>query len=317
MTDNGRTAYEQYIRNLKGLSESTLRAYSNDISSWIDFLNQQGIAVNEAGRDDARLYISTLSMRQLAASTINRSLSSLKSYYSFLEKRGDVEGNPFTAVRTMKKPAHLPVYLTNREVSILLDNVEGADFTACRDRALFELLYSTGCRVSELCHLSVESVASNRIMIRGKGGRQRYVFIGEKARQAVDDYLPFREERLIEKGLGGIRALILDEQGKGLTTRGVYYILQKYMRKSGLSRKIGPHAFRHAFATEILNEGADIRVVQEMLGHASLSTTQVYTHTGIERIRQVYRDAHPHGRRVMRKPENPGDRNREQRAGRS
>lgn len=301
MTDNGFHEYEQYIKNLKGLSESTLRAYSNDITAWIEFLNQQGLTVQNAGRDDARLYVSTLSMRQLAASTINRSLSSLKSYYNFLENRAEVKGNPFTGVRSMKKPAHLPVYLTNREVSIILEHVEGEDFTATRDRALFELLYSTGCRVSELCHLSAEAVASNRILIRGKGGRQRYVFIGEKARMALDDYLPFREERLIQKGLTDIRSLILDEQSKGLTTRGVYYILQKYMRKSGLSRKIGPHAFRHAFATEILNEGADIRVVQEMLGHASISTTQVYTHTGIERIRQVYRNAHPHGKRTLEK----------------
>lgn len=301
MTDNGLQEYEQYIKNLKGLSDSTLRAYSNDITAWLEFLNQQGVLVEEAGRDDARLYISTLSMRQLAASTINRSLSSLKSYYRFLENRDEVKGNPFTGVRSMKKPAHLPVYLTNREVSIILDHVEGNDFTAMRDRVLFELLYSTGCRVSELCHLTVEAVSSNRILIRGKGGKQRYVFIGEKARISLNDYLPFREERLIQKGLTEIRSLILDEQGKGLTSRGVYYILQKYMRKSGLSRKIGPHAFRHAFATEILNEGADIRVVQEMLGHASLSTTQVYTHTGIERIRQVYRNAHPHGKSSLDK----------------
>jgi integrase/recombinase XerC/integrase/recombinase XerD len=237
-------------------------------------------------------------MRQRSASTINRTLSSLKGYYAFLERRGEVKGNPFSAVRSMKKPSHLPVYLTNREVMILLDHVEGTGFAAQRDRALFELLYSTGCRVSELCSLKVEDVATERVLIRGKGGRQRFVFIGPAAREALKDYLPLRKERLDKKGLQQIRALILDERGQGLTTRGVYFILQKYMRKSGLNRKIGPHAFRHAFATEILNEGADIRVVQEMLGHSSLSTTQVYTHTGIERIRQVYRNAHPHGKRM-------------------
>ena len=289
--------YENHLRTLRGLSERTLRAYSNDIHSWLEFLNQQGLSENDAGRDEARMYISTLSMRQLAASTINRSLSSLKSYYSYLENRGTVEGNPFLGVRSMRKPATLPVYLTNREVSILLDHVQGDDFTAWRDRSLFEMLYSTGCRVSELCHLTARSLSSDRILIRGKGGKERYVFIGEKAREALSRYLPLREERLMQKGLTEIQSFILDERGRGLTTRGVYYILQKYMRKSGLNRKIGPHAFRHAFATEILNEGADIRVVQELLGHSSLSTTQVYTHTGIERIRQVYRNAHPHGKR--------------------
>ena len=290
--------YDEYIKTLKGLSESTRKAYRNDINGWLEFLETQNVAQEDAGRDDARLYISTLSMRRRSASTINRTLSSLKGYYGFLERRGVVDGNPFAAVRSMKKPAHLPVYLTNREVMILLDHVEGTGFASRRDRALFELLYSTGCRVSELCSLKVEDAASERVLIRGKGGRQRYVFFGRAARAALNDYLPLREEKLKKKGLQQIRALILDEQGQGLTTRGVYYILQKYMRKSGLNRKIGPHAFRHAFATEILNEGADIRVVQEMLGHASLSTTQVYTHTGIERIRQVYRNAHPHGRQI-------------------
>ena len=295
---DGLLEYDEYIKILKGLSESTRKAYRNDISGWLEFLKTQNLSQEEAVRDDARLYISTLSMRQRSAATINRTLSSLKSYYGFLERRGDVKGNPFTTVRSMKKPAHLPVYLTNREVMILLEHVKGTDFAALRDRSLFELLYSTGCRVSELCSLKVEDSVSDRILIRGKGGKQRYVFIGPAARDALTAYLPLREERLRKKGLQQIRALILDEQGQGLTTRGVYYILQKYMRKSGLNRKIGPHAFRHAFATEILNEGADIRVVQEMLGHASLSTTQVYTHTGIERIRQVYRNAHPHGKRV-------------------
>ncbi|QEN07898.1 tyrosine recombinase [Oceanispirochaeta crateris] len=291
--------YEHHLRALRGLSERTLRAYSNDISAWHEFLNEQGLNEIEAGRDDARMYISTLSVRQLATSTINRSLSSLKSYYSYLEKRNIVDGNPFLGVRSIKKPATLPVYLTNREVSILLDHVEGDDFTAQRDRSLFEMLYSTGCRVSELCHLTVQSVSTNRILIKGKGGKERYVFIGEKARHALELYLPLRSQRLIQCGLADIQSLILDERGQGLSTRGVYYLLQKYMRKSGLNRKIGPHAFRHAFATEILNEGADIRVVQELLGHASLSTTQVYTHTGIERIRQVYRNAHPHGKQAI------------------
>jgi integrase/recombinase XerC/integrase/recombinase XerD len=289
--------YDHYMRTLKGLSESTLRAYGKDISSWLDFLNQQGLCPEEAGRDDARLYISTLSMRQMASSTINRTLSSLKSYYKYLEAHGFIKGNPFTTVRSMKKPQTLPVFLTNREIGILLEYVEGSGFTGTRDRCLFEMLYSTGCRVSELCSLTADSVVKNQILIRGKGGKQRFVFIGEKARKSLDEYIPLRDERLRKKGMT-VTALILDEQGLGLTTRGVYYILQKYMRKSGLNRKIGPHAFRHAFATEILNEGADIRIVQEMLGHASLSTTQVYTHTGIERIRQVYRNAHPHGKSI-------------------
>jgi len=288
--------YELYIRNIRTLSDRTMTAYGKDIRGWFRFLEQEGITAGAAGRDEARLYIGSLSMRQLSPATINRMLSSLKGFYSFLENRGAVKGNPFAVVRSQKKPAHLPVYLTNREVDAFLEAVDEGGFEGLRDRVLFELLYSTGCRVSELCALNFPAAGSERILIRGKGGKQRYVFIGEKAREALAAYLPVRQEKLTSLGRKDYKALILDYRGDRLTTRGVYFIIQKYSRKTGLNRKIGPHAFRHAFATELLNEGADIRVVQEMLGHASLSTTQVYTHTGIERIRQVYRQAHPHGR---------------------
>ena len=293
--------YLQSCRHIRTLSDRTIKAYDRDIRSWFQFLEQEGVNPGEENRDAARLYISSLSMRQLSPSTINRTLSSLKGFYHFREKRGGTAGNPFAAVRSQKKPANLPVYLTNREVETLIDAAGGNSFESLRDRVIFELLYSTGCRVSELCYLNLESVRQDRILIRGKGNRQRYVFIGKNAREALTAYLPLRLQKLTEKGRRDMTALILDLRCDRLTTRGVYYIIQKYLRETGLNRKAGPHAFRHAFATELLNEGAEIRVVQEMLGHASMSTTQVYTHTGIERIRQVYRQAHPHGRERKRK----------------
>ena len=289
-------SYIQTCRNIRTLSERTLQAYYRDIRNWYHFLAQEDISLTVPDRNAARLYIGSLTMRQLSPSTINRTLSSLKGYYDYLEKKGHSRGNPFTGVRSQKKPSSLPVYLTNREIETLIDSTGEGSFESTRDRALFELLYSTGCRVSELCHLDRKSVDQNRILIRGKGGRQRYVFIGKSARQALEAYIPLRDKKLHTLAKDGITALILDYKGERLTTRGVYYIIQKYLQKTGLNRKVGAHAFRHAFATELMNEGADIRVVQEMLGHASLSTTQVYTHTGIERIRQIYRKAHPHGR---------------------
>lgn len=294
---------EEYIlscRNIRTLSERTLQAYSKDIRGWIGFLEEEEIPFDQADRDAARLYIGSLSMRQLSPATINRTLSSLKGFYDYREKRGDAEGNPFSGVRSQKKPSRLPSYLTNREVETLIEAADGEEFEGLRDRLLFELLYSTGCRVGELCGLNAEELRSDRFLIRGKGGRQRYVFVGKSARRALEAYLPVRREKLRAKGLSERKALILDARCDRLTPRGVYYLIQKYLRRTGLNRKAGAHAFRHAFATEMLNEGADIRTVQEMLGHASLSTTQVYTHTGIERIRQVYRQAHPHGRQRKR-----------------
>ena len=292
--------YLQSCRNIRTLSERTLQAYARDIQSWFQFLEQENIEADRADRDAARLYISSLSMRQLSPSTINRTLSSLKGFYGHLEKKQLSDGNPFSGVRSQKKSNNLPVYLTNREIETLLDAARGSSFEALRDTVLFELLYSTGCRVSELCRLNVDAVKKDRILIRGKGGRQRYIFIGRSARESLEAYLPARMKKMTEKKTPVKQALILDQRMDRLTTRGVYYIIQKYLRKTGLNRKVGAHAFRHAFATEMLNEGADIRVVQEMLGHASLSTTQVYTHTGIERIRRVYRQAHPHGRERIR-----------------
>ncbi len=288
--------YLQSCRNIRTLSERTVDAYGRDIRNWYQFLRQEDIPVEIPDRDAARLYIGSLTMRQLSPATINRTLSSLKGYYGYLEKKGHAKGNPFTGVRSQKKPSTLPVYLTNREIEILIAAAGTGSFESHRDRMLFELLYSTGCRVSELCHLDVDDVKQRKILIRGKGGRERFVFIGKNARAALEDYLPSRLQKLQDSDRPHVSALILDYKGERLTTRGVYYIIQKYLQKTGLNRKVGAHAFRHAFATELMNEGADIRIVQEMLGHASLSTTQVYTHTGIERIRQVYRQAHPHGR---------------------
>ncbi len=294
--------YEDYILSLKGLSESTLKAYGGDIQSWLDFLAHRSVHFHEARREDARAYIAELSRRRRSPSTINRILSSLKGFYRFLERRKALEGNPFAGLRSLKKSTRLPAYLTNREIESLLSQIEGEGFVPSRDRALFELLYSTGCRVSEVCRMTVADISTRDVLVKGKGSRERFVFIGPRARAALQSYIPFRKEKLRALGRQECRALMLDQKGMALTGRGVYYILQVYMKKSGLNRKVGPHAFRHAFATEILNEGAGIREVQEMLGHASLSTTQVYTHTGIERIRRVYRNAHPHGK----EPGGPG-----------
>ena len=214
-------SYIQTCRNIRTLSERTLQAYYRDIRNWYHFLAQEDISLTVPDRNAARLYIGSLTMRQLSPSTINRTLSSLKGYYDYLEKKGHSRGNPFTGVRSQKKPSSLPVYLTNREIETLIDSTGEGSFESTRDRALFELLYSTGCRVSELCHLDRKSVDQNRILISGKGGRQRYVFIGKSARQALEAYIPLRDKKLHTLAKDGITALILDYKGERLTTRGV------------------------------------------------------------------------------------------------
>jgi integrase/recombinase XerC/integrase/recombinase XerD len=244
-----------------------------------------------------------MSSRRLAPATVNRRLSALKGYYEWRRRRDPDTVNPFTDSRTVKKGRRLPAFLTHEEIEAFLDHT-GSDFAGIRDRTLFELLYSTGCRVAEICSLDVSDVLRRQVRVRGKGMKERLVFIGTKASVALEEYLSRRLEHVADDP-DSRRALILDLRGRRLTTRGVYYLVRRYAALTGMTKRISPHTFRHSFATHVLDEGADIRTVQEMLGHASLSTTQIYTHTGIERIKRIYRLSHPHAKRTV----NAGGRN--------
>lgn len=287
----------EHLKNVRKLSPATIRSYRRDLEAWADYLDTQFLGPDEARQKDARRFMAEMSARHMAAATVNRRLSALKGYYEWRRRQTGAGENPFDATRTVKKGRHLPGYLTHDELEQFLSRCED-DFAGRRDRLLLELLYSTGCRVAEICALNLPDVQKTGIRIKGKGGKERVVFAGKQARSALNAYLPLRAQSAAADE-DSARALILDVQGKRLTTRGVYYIIRKYAALTGISKKISPHTFRHTFATHILNEGADIRVVQEMLGHSSLSTTQIYTHTGIEKMKQVYRLSHPHARRTM------------------
>ncbi|MBN2655435.1 MAG: tyrosine-type recombinase/integrase [Spirochaetales bacterium] len=284
--------YLKYLENVRKLSDATLTSYRKDISDWFDYLVEWEIEPADVEKNIARSFIGQLSRDGLASSSINRKISSLKGYYDFLIKRKMSPYNPFAGIKSMKLHRTLPVHLSDREITELIDMTDD-DFSGTRDRLLFELLYSTGCRVSEICNMKCQDLLNSHPVVRGKGGRDRWVFVGREARKALADYLPLREERANDKKNN---SLILDAAGNPITARGIYYIIEKYTLKAGFPKKVTPHTFRHSFATGLVNEGADIRVVQELLGHASISTTQIYTHTGIERLKQVYRSSHPHGR---------------------
>jgi integrase/recombinase XerC len=285
-----------HLRNVRRLSDATIRSYRRDLAAWTAFLAEQGVGEEEATRGEARMFMARMSSRHMAPATVNRRLSALKGYYEWRRRKTPGVVNPFVGSKTVKKGRKLPGYLTHREIELFLEKT-GGDFVGVRDRVLFELLYSTGCRVGEICSLNVSDVRRRQIRVRGKGDRDRLVFIGGDAAKALDDYLPVRLEHACEDE-DSRRALILDAQGRRLTTRGVYYLIRRYAVTAGIDKKVSPHTFRHSFATHVLDEGADIRTVQELLGHASLSTTQVYTHTGIERIKRVYRSSHPHARKT-------------------
>jgi site-specific recombinase XerD len=272
--------YLTYIQNVRKLSDATVISYRKDLTVWFDYLTKWEISSNEIDKQIARSFIGQLSREGLASSSINRKISALKGYYDFLIKRKESPYNPFAGIKSMKLNRTLPVHLSDSEISKLIALTE-SDFKGQRDRLIFELLYSTGCRVSEICNMKCDDLLKFTPIVRGKGGKDRWVFVGSEARKALADYLPLRNERVKDKNND---FLILDVMGKAVTARGIYYIIEQYIIRAGLSKKVSPHTFRHSFATGMVNEGADIRVVQELLGHASISTTQIYTHTGIERL---------------------------------
>lgn len=289
-------AFLDHIRYVKSLSLMTVSSYAGDLHQWEIFCKDRGESVYDADNFSARAFLSAMSAAGKTPASINRKLSVLRGFYNYLIRLREAEKNPFSQVKGQKNSRKLPDYLSIEELDTLI-SLTSEDIQGLRDRALMELLYSTGCRVSEICSLDTDSVAGPKIRVRGKGDKDRFVFIGTQAREALNAYLPLANELKRRKG-NRSRALFLElKNGGRLTARGVYYIIDKYAVMSGISKKISPHTFRHSFATALLDEGADIRTVQEMLGHASISTTQVYTHTGIERIRNVYRNSHPHARR--------------------
>jgi len=287
----------EHLRDVRRLSDATIRSYRRDIAAWSVFLAEREISDGEAGQSEARSFMAGMSSRHMASATVNRRLSALKGYYEWRRRRIPGSINPFLSSRTVKKGRHLPGYLTHEEIEVFLDST-GEGFTGLRDRVLFELLYSTGCRVGEICSLNVSDVIRRQVRVRGKGNKERMVFIGSRAAEVLENYLPSRLEQVGEDS-DSRKALILDLRGKRLTSRGVYYLIRRYAALTGMAKKVTPHTFRHSFATHVLDEGADIRTVQELLGHSSLSTTQIYTHTGIERIKQVYRLSHPHAKRTV------------------
>ncbi|ADN01851.1 tyrosine recombinase XerC [Spirochaeta thermophila DSM 6192] len=287
-----------HLSHMRGLSEATVRSYRNDLVKVGAFLEKLGTDLVSATREDIRHCVAEYTLARQAPSSINRMLSSLRSWYRFLRKEGVRSDSPMEGISSVKAGKRLPSFLFEDEVDRLLD-IEGSDFASLRDRALLEVLYSTGCRVQELVSLTTSGVQVSRgwCVVKGKGGKERLLFLGLGARKALAAYLPLRQALLERMGRREEGALFVNQKGSPLTPRGVAYIIERRAREKGLEKRISPHVFRHSFATHVLSRGADLRVVQEMLGHASLSTTQVYTHLSLPALKRMYRKAHPHAER--------------------
>jgi integrase/recombinase XerC len=277
----------RYLDLEKGASSHTLRAYRKDLR---EFSESVKCEPNNLDIIDLRGFIAGQIQKGLNKTTVSRRLSSIRSFFKFLYREGYMKTNPAKLVSNPKVPKLLPRFLSVDDVFSLVEKPEGIGFLPARNRAVLELLYSSGLRVSELSGINTDEIhiKESLIKIKGKGKKERIVPIGSKAIDAMKSYII---ERMLLKSKE--RALFLNRMGKRLTERGVRRIVVKYARAIGIHGRIGPHTLRHSFASHLLQGGADLRVIQELLGHASLSTTQKYTHLNITHLMDVYDKAHP------------------------
>ena len=289
--------YLQYLAHVRHLSANTLSAYRRDMELYLAFAQEQELTLKQMDAGNARSFVGYLSRRGLSSRSTNRVLSAVRGYYRFLERVGEEAGNPFASIKGLKIDGKLPSFLFEEEIDQLLDSVQPQDLWEQRDLLILELLYSTGCRVSELASASYTDLdlKGGTLRVLGKGNKERLVFLGQAAVKQLREYL-LRRKAFRAGDPDGRRALLINRRGRRLSVRGIQNIVDRLLLRSRLDKTATPHTFRHSFATHVLRKGADIRVVQELLGHASLSTTQVYTHLDMERLQAVYDSAHPHAR---------------------
>ncbi len=285
-----------YLEVEKNCSQHTLTSYQKDLVAFSEFMNRR------TGRDFlwqqvsplyVRGYLAELNEKQYARRTIARRISALRSFFKFLVREAVIEVNPLIKVRTPKLEKKLPAFLDEIEISELLELPDKSKPLGRRDQAVLEMLYATGCRVSELVGLTTERVdlANRYVLLLGKGNKERVVPVGHTCCQALEAYYPVRSA-LMQK-LTGHDYIFVNSRGGPLTDRSVRRILDKYITALALHKNVSPHTIRHSFATHLLEHGADLRAVQELLGHANLSTTQIYTHITTERVAAVYKKNHP------------------------
>ncbi len=286
--------YLNYLTAEKNASPYTVRNYSTDLLGFFQFLKAKGVSsLRDVDKHIVRDYLSYLMEQGFVKASIARKLSAIRSFYRYLLREEIMSTNPVANTSSPKLDRRLPSFLTIAEMTRLLEAPDSATPPGQRDRALLELLYASGLRVSELVKLNLEQVNldTREIRVWGKGSKERMVLMGEPAARALSAYLKQGRPNLLDKK--GSSALLLNRYGVRLTERSVQSILEKYANIAGIGKRVHPHMLRHTFATHLLDGGADLRVLQELLGHASLSSTQIYTHVSKSQARKVYLSAHP------------------------
>jgi integrase/recombinase XerC len=288
----------KWIEGERNLSKETVRSYEGDISQFGQFLVEDlGVSrVEDVNRSHIRSFLSFLYEKEYERRSIARKLSALKSFFRYLEKRGYIPKNPTTEMRSPRLEKRLPSILSFEEASALMQAPSGPDILPLRDRAMLELLYGGGLRASELCSLDMSDIDmyAEVVKVRGKGRKERLLPLGRKAKLALHSYLKRRGELIKRENT---EAVFLNRLGTRLTTRSLQRIVRKFILMVSSKSGTNPHVLRHTFATHMLERGADLKAIQDLLGHASLSTTQIYSHVTMDRLKNVYKRAHPRAER--------------------
>jgi tyrosine recombinase XerC len=284
--------FHSYLKTELNLSPHTVLAYIRDINQFISFVKSKGSLFENPQRIDpafARSYLRWLELKNFSKKSVARKISSCRAFFRYLFREGKIKLNPFEHILTPKLGKRLPSFLYPEEVVKLLDAVNLKMKNGPRDLAILELIYASGMRVGEAAKVGIENIdlESGEVLVQGKGDKERVVLIGSHAISSIKKYLDVRKNMANEK------ILFLGRGGSKLTSRSMERMIRKYARKAGISKRVTPHTLRHSFATHLLSGGADLKMVQELLGHSSLSTTQIYTHITKEKLKSIYDKSHP------------------------
>ncbi|WP_338156655.1 site-specific tyrosine recombinase XerD [Ligilactobacillus salivarius] len=286
--------YLHYLKVERGLSENTINSYGIDLKLFLEYLRENEIpSFKQVNKEVIVNYMQSEKNNNKANSSILRSVSSLRKFFQYLAQEKIIEKDPMLLIDTPKKKQHLPQVLTKEEVEKLLRSPNTGQVLGLRDRAMLELIYATGLRISEIINLKLEDLhlTMGTLQTLGKGHKERIVPVGDEAIKWVNRYLEEARPKLLKQKRSNY--LFLNFHGNNLTRQGVWKNLKAEVRKAGIQKNITPHTLRHSFATHILENGADLRIVQELLGHADISTTQIYTHLSNKQLADIYNRAHP------------------------
>ena len=287
-----------YLSTVRGLSDNTVVGYRNDLEQFMQFLTPE-IDILTITKENILLCVGQLSKQKKSAATINRFIAAVRTMFSYSRKFGYIQKDPAIEIKTVKIPKKVPSFMTAAEVNQLCNTpLKNELLWQSRDECLFKMMYSSGCRISEITNLKLSDFMDNyhSAIVTGKGNKQRRVFFGEEARNALARYYQDRKKVMAENHIEKpTDQLFINQKGEPISVAGIRYIITRYSGVEGTNHHVNPHAFRHTFATTMIGNGADVRIVQEMLGHSSISTTQRYTHVTTEKLIEIYNKAHPHG----------------------